>query len=142
MQKAQESTPAKAKESFQEKVEAAVSTAATSTMPKAADAVLMSTAPLSNTVVFEPKYFEYVSSFSQIIHFTFALLAIYLSVRANCGFSFLSFLAACCCPYFYIPYYVALYGFSTGSCPTNSRGNKPNNRPNNKRNNLGNANLG
>lgn len=143
MQKAQESVPAKAQETFQDKIASAVvpSTVPT-TVPQASEGTLLSTATMSPTVVFEPKYFEYVSTFSQVVHFSFALLAIYLSVRANCGFSFLSFLAACCCPYFYIPYYVALYGFSGRSCPTNSNsgaGNRRNNRPNGT--NKANANL-
>jgi hypothetical protein len=50
------------------------------------------------------------SVFFTITHLIISLFALYLSWRCNNGFNILSFLAAFCCPYFYIIYAIAVHG--------------------------------
>jgi hypothetical protein len=41
------------------------------------------------------------------VHLILAIFALYLSFLCNQGFNLISFLAAICCPYLYIPYILA-----------------------------------
>ena len=43
-----------------------------------------------------------------IVNWIIFFYAIYLSFKCNKGFNFLSFLAACCCSYFYVAYRLAV----------------------------------
>ena len=49
-----------------------------------------------------------------IVHLVLAVFALYLSFKCNQGFNLLSFLAALCCPYLYIPYILAT---KDSTCP-------------------------
>lgn len=55
----------------------------------------------------QPNYGRYIYS---VFHTIMAFIAIYLSFRCNKGFNLMSFLAAFCCPYFYIIYTLATRG--------------------------------
>ena len=46
-----------------------------------------------------------------LVHFIFAILAIYLSIKCNKGFNLGDFLLACCCPMCYVPIRVGFSGF-------------------------------
>ena len=50
------------------------------------------------------------SIFFSITHLIISLFALYLSWRCNNGFNILAFIAAFCCPYFYIIYAIAVHG--------------------------------
>lgn len=64
--------------------------------------------------------FSIFSSIYVIIHFIAFVFAIYLSFKCNCGFSFWGFLVACCCPWCYILYALAVHG--TGLCKDFTKG--------------------
>ena len=46
----------------------------------------------------------------QVVHLVLGLVALFMSFKCNNGFSFGHFLAACCCPYLYLPYILATKG--------------------------------
>jgi hypothetical protein len=57
---------------------------------------------------------NYSTSYA-IIHLILALFALYLSFKCNHGFNLVSFLAAFCCPYLYVPYILATKGMCNDS---------------------------
>lgn len=53
-----------------------------------------------------------VNSIVSLIYLAIMIFAFYLAFKCNGGFEILSFLAAFCCPFIYIPYVLATRGLS------------------------------
>ncbi len=71
-------------------------------------------ATVNQTKKTQPKLQEQQSdrqAMYSVFHTILFIVALYLSFKCNRGFNLGSFLLACCCPMFYIPYILATKGF-------------------------------